>query len=55
VIGMTCFGESAPAQDLYTHFGITTQRAVEAVRRLVHGTAYAEAARSAESVVLEGQ
>ncbi len=55
VIGMTRFGESAPAQDLYPHFGITTQRAVEAVRRLVHGTAYAEAARSAESVVLEGQ
>ena len=35
VIGMTTFGESAPASDLYTHFGITVQRVVDAVRALM--------------------
>jgi transketolase len=35
-IGMTTFGESAPAKDLYRHFGITSQRVVEAIRVLVH-------------------
>ena len=35
VVGMTTFGESAPAKDLYAHFGITSERVVEAVRRLV--------------------
>jgi transketolase len=29
-IGMTGFGASAPAKDLYRHFGITAERAVEA-------------------------
>ena len=36
VVGMASFGESAPAVDLYAHFGITAQRVVEAVRTLVH-------------------
>jgi len=31
VIGIDTFGESAPYQDLYEHFGITVQRVVEAV------------------------
>lgn len=35
VVGMPTFGESAPAKDLYTHFGITTQRVVDSVRTLV--------------------
>jgi transketolase len=35
VLGMTSFGESAPARDLYSHFGITAQRVVEAARTLV--------------------
>jgi transketolase len=35
VVGMASFGESAPAADLYAHFGITAQRVVEAVRTLV--------------------
>ena len=35
VIGMPTFGESAPAKDLYEHFGITAVRIVEAVRALV--------------------
>ncbi len=34
VVGMTSFGESAPAKDLYAHFGITSERVVEAVRTL---------------------
>jgi transketolase len=36
VVGMASFGESAPAADLYAHFGITAQRVVEAVRTLAH-------------------
>jgi transketolase len=35
VIGMTTFGESAPAKDLYKHFGITTDAVVAAVNELV--------------------
>ena len=34
VVGIASFGESAPAKDLYAHFGITSQRVVEAVRKL---------------------
>ena len=34
VVGMTSFGESAPARDLYAHFGITAQRVVDAARTL---------------------
>jgi transketolase len=32
VIGIASFGESAPAKDLYEHFGITTERIADAVR-----------------------
>jgi transketolase len=39
VVGIASFGESAPAKDLYAHFGITTQRVVDAVRTLVHRAA----------------
>lgn len=35
VIGMTSFGESAPAGDLYKHFGITAENAVAAAKRLL--------------------
>ena len=35
VIGMTTFGESAPAKDLYAHFGITAEQITRQVRRLV--------------------
>lgn len=35
VIGMTTFGESAPAKELFKHFGITTDKVVEAVKSLV--------------------
>jgi transketolase len=36
VVGIASFGESAPAKDLYRHFGITAERVAEAVRALVH-------------------
>jgi transketolase len=35
VIGIPSFGESAPAKDLYTHFGITAQAVVQAVQARV--------------------
>jgi transketolase len=35
VIGMSTFGESAPAKDLYAHFGITAQAVVAAVQKAV--------------------
>ncbi|MFB2578458.1 MULTISPECIES: transketolase [unclassified Acinetobacter] len=35
VIGMTTFGESAPAKDLFKHFGITVDAVVDAVKSLV--------------------
>ena len=34
-VGMAGFGASAPAEDLYTHFGITAQAVVDAATRLV--------------------
>ena len=34
VVGIACFGESAPAKDLYAHFGLTAERVAEAVRRV---------------------
>ncbi|WP_407492995.1 transketolase [Pseudooceanicola sp. MF1-13] len=38
-IGMSTFGASAPAPDLYRHFGITAEKAAEAARSLVKGQA----------------
>ncbi|MFL1731901.1 transketolase [Moraxella oculi] len=35
VVGMTTFGESAPAKDLFNHFGITTDKVIEAVKSLI--------------------
>ena len=34
VIGMTTYGESAPAKDLFQFFGITTEAVVAAVNEL---------------------
>nr|WP_174505643.1 transketolase [Acinetobacter sp. Marseille-Q1620] len=34
VIGMTSYGESAPAKDLYQYFGITTEAVINAVKEL---------------------
>jgi transketolase len=36
VIGIDTFGASAPYQQLYRHYGITTERVVEIARRLAH-------------------
>ncbi|MCW5653449.1 MAG: transketolase [Hydrogenophaga sp.] len=36
VVGMSTFGESAPAKDLYAHFGITAARVADEVRALLH-------------------
>ena len=35
VVGIATFGESAPAPQLYQHFGITAERVCEAVHRLI--------------------
>ena len=35
VVGIACFGESAPAKALYQHFGITPEAIVAAVRQRV--------------------
>ena len=35
VIGVAGFGESAPAKDLYAHFGVTSDRVADAVRERV--------------------
>ena len=35
VIGIDRFGESAPAGDLFRHFGFTPERVVEAVKALL--------------------
>ena len=34
VIGMDSFGESAPAKELFSYFGFTTDKVVEAVNKL---------------------
>ena len=34
VVGIATFGESAPAKELYAHFGITAERVADEVRRL---------------------
>ncbi|WP_240480740.1 transketolase [Curvibacter sp. PAE-UM] len=43
VVGIASFGESAPAKDLYPHFGITVEAIVQAVRGLVREGAAAVA------------
>ena len=51
VVGIASFGESAPAKDLYAHFGLTAQRIGTEVRRVIaaqrRGTAAAEAVAAA--------
>ena len=34
-VGMKSFGASAPANDLFEHFGITTKNVVEAAKRIL--------------------
>ena len=38
VIGMERFGESAPAPDLFAHFGFTSQRVADAARSVIAAT-----------------
>ena len=52
VIGMPTFGESAPAAELYEHFGITAQRVVEAVRTLVHRAAHRNAVPLPDQIIM---
>jgi transketolase len=35
VVGMDCFGESAPAPELFKHFGFTTENVVAAVKKVI--------------------
>ena len=35
VIGIDRFGESAPAKELFAHFGFTPERVAETVRRVI--------------------
>jgi len=39
VLGIATYGESAPAKDLYRHFGLTPERAADAVRALLRRSA----------------
>ena len=36
-LGMTTFGESGPAEDVYEHFGITAEKAAELGRKALDG------------------
>ena len=51
VIGMPTFGESAPAPQLYAHFGITVERIVANVRTIVHRAASKKAEPLPDTVV----
>jgi transketolase len=51
VVGIASFGESAPAKDLYAHFGITAQRVVDAARTLAHRAAHRNAVALPEQIV----
>ena len=46
VIGIDSFGESAPAKDLYQHFGISTQRVVDVAKTLVHRASNSASAKT---------
>ena len=51
VVGIASFGESAPAPQLYKHFGITAEHVAEAVRTLAHRHAYRTADALPEHIV----
>jgi len=51
VIGIASFGESAPAKDLYRHFGITSARVADAVRTLVHRAAHQQQQSLPEHII----
>jgi transketolase len=41
VVGLECFGESAPAGELFKLFGITAEAVAERARRLLASAAHA--------------
>ena len=51
VVGMATYGESAPAKDLYAHFGITAARVVEAARTLTHRASHRHSAALPDQIV----
>jgi transketolase len=52
VIGIASFGESAPAKDLYQHFGITTAKVADAVRALLQSPVVPCATELSDQIVL---
>jgi transketolase len=52
VVGIASFGESAPAKDLYAHFGITSKRVVDAARTLAHRAAHRNAVPLPDQIVV---
>ena len=52
VVGIATFGESAPAKDLYAHFGITAARVADAARTLVHRAAHRREESLPEHIVV---
>ena len=52
VVGIASFGESAPAKDLYAHFGITAARVAESVRTLVHRASHRREEALPEHIVV---
>ena len=52
VVGIASFGESAPAKDLYAHFGITAQRVVDAARTLSHRATHRNAVALPDQIVV---
>jgi transketolase len=52
VVGISTFGESAPAKDMYAHFGITSTRVADAVRTLVHRAAHRREEALPEHIVV---
>jgi transketolase len=51
VVGIARFGESAPAPQLYQHFGITPERVCEAVKTLAHRHAHQNGLSISEQMV----
>jgi transketolase len=51
VVGIASFGESAPAPQLYEHFGITPERVCEAVKTLVHRHAHHNAPTLPDQII----
>ena len=51
VVGIDCFGESAPAGELFRHFGLTAERVVEAAQSVIARQARSRLQKRAEARV----